>query len=127
MWDPAGEIPQIVFLRIGNKTLAVAINGRDPRAPVNSTFDGRVLLRKSTGHCQTASYRGQGSRADAQKSATREPVFGAVILHSAYLLQNTPAREIVATLNADQGPHAKMRSPSRQVEEIGRASCRERV
>src|SRR2546430_435598 len=103
MWDPAGEIPQIVFLRIGNKTLALAINGRD-------------LRRKSTGHCQTASYRGRGSRADAQKSATREPVFGAVILHSACLLQNAPAREIVASLSGDQGGGGRGGAGSRQVE-----------
>src|SRR6266481_1185989 len=34
MWNPAGEIPQVVFLHISDKTLAVFINGRDPRGPV---------------------------------------------------------------------------------------------
>src|SRR5258708_7643345 len=30
MWNPAGEIPQIVLLHIGDKTLAARINGCDP-------------------------------------------------------------------------------------------------
>jgi len=34
MGNPAGEIPQVVFLHIGNKALPVLINGRDPRTPV---------------------------------------------------------------------------------------------
>ncbi len=70
-----------------------------------------IVFRKQTLiEDQTASYRGQRSRADSEKSATRKSIFGAVILHFVCLLQNTPGRKIVAILNAYQGPHAKMQS-----------------
>src|SRR5882724_4666073 len=34
VWDPAWEKPKIVFLHIGDKTLAVRVNCRNPRRPV---------------------------------------------------------------------------------------------
>ena len=178
MRNPAGEIPQIVFLHVGDKTLAVPIDGRDPRRPVkhDGPFAGRVpmqlpnasgreshvyarqglgdgqfpnshlprpsafvsplvrkrerilevlnqalgirggwpggirvlcvqtpvcrtriscapvtpwvgsrlvFLRHSAAYRQTASRSSQGSRAESKKSATRELIFGAVILHCA--------------------------------------------
>src|SRR5437660_9886024 len=88
---------------------------RDTRiscAEVNSTIDGRVLLRHSAAHRQTASYRGKSSRADAQKSATREPVFHAVILHCA----NPPSytRPAAATFTGVVEGPAWFTKPARQ-------------
>src|SRR5437868_3509677 len=65
MWNPAGEIPQIVFLRIRNKTLAVAINGRDPCRPVehDRPFVRRVPVQfANASGCESHIYACQGLR-----------------------------------------------------------------
>ncbi len=60
MRNPGGEIPQIVFLHVGDKTLAVPINGSDPRRPVehDRPFARRVPM-------QLANAPGRESHIDA--------------------------------------------------------------
>jgi hypothetical protein len=65
MWNPAGEIPQIVFLHIRNKALAVAINGRDPRCPIehDCPFVRRMPVQfTNASGCESHVYACQGFR-----------------------------------------------------------------
>ena len=62
MWNSAGEIPQIVFISIRNETLAVPINGRDPRRTIE---DDRPFVRRvpvqfaNASGCESHIYPGQ--------------------------------------------------------------------
>src|SRR6266487_3973936 len=63
VWDPAWEKPKIVFLHIGDKTLAVRVNRRNPRCPVKheGPFTGRVPMQlPDASGCQSHVYACQG-------------------------------------------------------------------
>src|SRR5947199_6312319 len=65
MWNPTGEIPQIVFLHIGNKALPVPINGRDPCRPVehDRPFIRRMPVQfTNASGCESHVYPCQGLR-----------------------------------------------------------------
>src|ERR1700720_4615653 len=63
MRDSGGKIPKIVFLRVGDKTLSVRVNRRNPRRPVkhDGPFGGRVPMQlPDASGCESHVYARQG-------------------------------------------------------------------
>src|SRR6266567_6773658 len=63
VWDSAREKPKIVLLHIGDKTLAVRVNRRNPRCPVkhDGPFGGRVPMQlPDASGCESHVYARQG-------------------------------------------------------------------
>src|SRR5207248_9185831 len=48
VWDPARKKPKIVFFHVGDKTLAICVDRRNPRCPVN-------MMAHSPAVCQCSS------------------------------------------------------------------------